>query len=162
MAFARRELLTSWPAYKVRPAADDPAGNRYELGTGQHELLAGFVAAVEYIESLDWEAIRTHERALGERFLRGVPDEVELYGLRTMDGRVPTFSFNIPGHSPEEVATQLAVAHQIAVGWGSHYAVEIMKRLRLNPDSGTIRAGFIHYNTDAEVDRLLAGIRSLL
>jgi selenocysteine lyase/cysteine desulfurase len=34
--------------------------------------------------------------------------------------------------------------------------------LKLKPDSGTVRAGFIHYNTEEEVDRLLAGIRSLL
>jgi cysteine desulfurase family protein (TIGR01976 family) len=162
LAFARQELLESWPAYKVRPAPDQPSGQRYELGTGQHELLAGFVAAVEYIESIGWAAICTCERALGERFLSGLPAAVELYGLRSMNGRVPTFSFDIPGRSPEQVAAYLAGAHRIAVGWGSHYAVETMKRLQLDLSSGTVRAGFMHYNTEEEVDRLLAGIRALL
>ena len=68
-------------------------------------LLAGFVAAVEYIESLGWEAIVARERQLGARFLDGLPQAVELYGLRTMEGRVPTFAFNLAGRTSEEVAT---------------------------------------------------------
>ena len=49
LAFGREELLRSWRPYKVRPAADEPVGHRFELGTCQHELLAGFVAAVDYV-----------------------------------------------------------------------------------------------------------------
>ncbi|HET9461788.1 MAG TPA: aminotransferase class V-fold PLP-dependent enzyme, partial [Gaiellaceae bacterium] len=49
LAFGKRELLESWRPYKVRPAPDEPVGRRFELGTLQHELLAGFVAAVDYI-----------------------------------------------------------------------------------------------------------------
>jgi cysteine desulfurase family protein (TIGR01976 family) len=162
IAYVRKPQLAGWPAYNVRPALDSHEGHRYELGTCQHELLAGFIAAVEYIESVGWHTICAHERALGERFLRQVPREVKIYGLRSMSGRVPTFSFDVPGHSPEAVATHLADAHQLAVGWGNHYAVETMKHLGLDLNSGTVRAGFIHYNTDEEVDRLLAGIRSLL
>ena len=41
MAFGKKDLLASWRPYKVRPAADQPVGHRYELGTCQHELLAG-------------------------------------------------------------------------------------------------------------------------
>ena len=73
MAFGRDELLRSWRPYKVRPSADEPVGRRFELGTLQHELLAGFVAAVDYVDSLGWEAITAHEHALGERFLAGLP-----------------------------------------------------------------------------------------
>ncbi|MCS7007098.1 MAG: aminotransferase class V-fold PLP-dependent enzyme, partial [Gaiellaceae bacterium] len=99
LAFGRRELLASWRPYKVRPAPDEPVGRRFELGTLPHELLAGFVAACDYLDSLGWDAIRAHERALGERFLAGLPERVELYGLPTMEGRVPTFCFNVPGRS---------------------------------------------------------------
>ena len=73
LAFGKRELLESWRPYKVRPAANEPVGHRFELGTSQHELLAGFVAAVDYIDSLGWDAMLSHERALGERFLAGLP-----------------------------------------------------------------------------------------
>jgi cysteine desulfurase family protein (TIGR01976 family) len=151
LGFVRSTLTQQMRTYKVRPA-DHP----YETGTLPHELLAGFVAAVEYIESVGWSAIREQERALGQRFLDGLPAGVELYGLRTMDGRVPTFAFNAAGRSPRSVAEQLA-ERDIAVWDGNYYAVEIMERLGLSAE-GAVRVGFVHYNTTDEVDRLLEAL----
>ena len=159
LAFGKRDFLESLEPYKVRPAANEPVGHRFEHGTQQHELLAGFVAAVEYLESLGWDAIVAHETALGQRFLDGLPGEVDLYGIRTMDGRVPTFAFNLPGRSSEEVAHELA-SREIAVWHGDYYAVEIMKLLGLE-GTGAVRAGFVHYNTEEEVDRLLTALGEL-
>jgi len=159
VAFGRAELLESWRPYKVRPAADQPLGHRFETGTLPHELLAGFVAAVEYVESVGWDAIRSHERELGERFLAGLPENVALYGLPTIDGRVATFAFNVDGVSTRDAATRLGDAG-FAVWHGNYYAVEVMKQLGLE-DEGAIRAGIVHYNTAAEVDGLLAAIAEL-
>jgi cysteine desulfurase family protein (TIGR01976 family) len=158
IAFARRELLESWRPYKVRPAADEPLGHRFETGTLPHELLAGFVAAVRYIDSVGFDAIVAHERDLGERFLAGLPESCRLHGLPTMDGRVPTFCFDVDGISSQDVATRLG-ERDIAVWHGNYYAVEVMKRLGL-PD-GAVRAGFLHYNMAEEVDRLLDALASL-
>jgi cysteine desulfurase family protein (TIGR01976 family) len=158
LAFGKRELLESWRAYKVRPAANEPVGHRFEHGTAQHELLAGFVAAVEYVGSLGWDAILGHERALGAKFLAELPENVELYGLPVMDGRVPTFCFNVAGRSPEAVAKSLA-DREVAVWHGDYYAVETMKHLGLA--DGAVRAGIVHYNTEDEVDRLLEGLSAL-
>jgi cysteine desulfurase family protein (TIGR01976 family) len=158
LAFGKHELLESWRAYKVRPAANEPVGHRFELGTSQHELLAGFVAAVDYMGSLGWDAMVSHERALGERFLAGLPESVELYGIHGMEGRVPTFCFNVSGHSAEQVATYLA-EREIAVWHGDYYAVETMRHLGLS--NGAVRAGIVHYNTEEEVDRLLEGLSAL-
>src|SRR6476646_4956883 len=149
IAFARRELLASWRPYKVRPAPDQPLGRRFETGTLPHELLAGFIAAVEYIESLGWDAILAHELELGERFLAGLREDADLYGLPTMEGRVATFAFNVPGVTPQEAATRLGEAGY-AVWWGNYYAIEVMKRLGL--EDGAVRAGIVHYNTADEVD----------
>ncbi|HZR96159.1 MAG TPA: cysteine desulfurase-like protein [Gaiellaceae bacterium] len=153
LAYVRGGLTSQWRTYKVRPS-DHP----YETGTLAHELLAGFVAAVEYIESIGWEPIRAHERALGQRFLDGLPDAVTLHGRRSMDGRVPTFAFTVDGLAPRAVAERLA-ERDIAVWEGDYYAIEIMKRLDLA--DGAVRAGFVHYNTAAEVDRLLAALAEL-
>jgi cysteine desulfurase family protein (TIGR01976 family) len=158
LAFGKAELIGSWRPYKVRPAADEPIGHRFELGTLPHELLAGFVASVDYVESLGWGAIRAHEHALGERFIGGLPDSVDLYGLPTMAGRVPTFCFNVRGLAPEEVATRLA-ARDLAVWHGNYYALETMRHLGLT--DGAVRAGVVHYNTEDEVDRLLAALHEL-
>jgi selenocysteine lyase/cysteine desulfurase len=135
-----------------------PADHPYETGTLAHELLAGFVAAVEYVESVGWQAIRTRERALGQRFLDGLPGSCTLHGLPTMDGRVPTFAFTVEGQAPATVAERLA-ERDLAVWDGDYYAVEIMKRLGL--PAGAVRAGLVHYNTEAEVDRLLEALRRL-
>src|SRR3954452_18913900 len=159
LAFGREELLRSWRRYKVRPAADEPVGSRFETGTLAHELLAGFIAAVEYLDELGWDAIRTHERALGQHFLDAMPDRCTLYGLGTMEQRVPTFAFQVDGMAPREVAERLA-AREIAVWDGDYYAFEAMSRLALQPD-GAVRTGFVHYNTFEEVDRLLAVLAEL-
>jgi cysteine desulfurase family protein (TIGR01976 family) len=159
LAYGREELLRSWRPYKVRPAADEPVGSRFETGTLAHELLAGFVAAAEYIGELGWDSIRAHERELGQRFLDGLPDRCTLYGLDVMDGRVPTFAFRVEGAAPRAVAEHLA-ARDIAVWDGDYYAVEAMSRLGLQPD-GAVRAGFVHYNTFEEVDRLLDALAEL-
>ena len=102
-------------------------------------MLAGFVAAVEYVHELGWTAIRAHERALGERFLAGLPEHCTLHGLRSMDGRVPTFAFTVDGLSPRTVAERLA-GRELAVWDGDYYAVEVMARLGLAPE-GAVRGG---------------------
>ena len=160
MAFGREELVRSWRPYKVRPSPDEPVGRRFELGTCQHELLAGFVAAVDYIDSVGWESITAYEHSLGERFLDGLPSSVSLHGIQTMDGRVPTFCFSVPDRTAQSVAEHLA-ARDVAVWWGNYYALETMRRLGLDEVDGAVRAGIVHYNTAEEVDRLLAGIQEL-
>jgi cysteine desulfurase family protein (TIGR01976 family) len=158
VAFARAELLERWRPYKVRPSADQPLGHRYETGTLAHELLAGFVAAVDYVGSLGWDAVADHERKLGQRFLDGLPESCTLYGLPSMAGRVPTFCVTVRGLTPDVAAERLA-ERGFAVWAGNYYAVEIMERLGL-PD-GAVRVGIVHYNTAEEVDRLLAELHSL-
>jgi cysteine desulfurase family protein (TIGR01976 family) len=161
MAFGREDLLRGWHAYKVRPSANEPVGRRFELGTSQHELLAGFVAAVDYVESLGWDAIVEYETTLGERFLDALPESITLHGLPTMEGRVSTFCFSVPGRTARSVAEHLA-EREIAVWWGNYYALETMRRLGLDEDDGAVRAGIVHYNTADEVDRLLAGLAELV
>jgi selenocysteine lyase/cysteine desulfurase len=68
-----------------------------------------------------------------------------------MEGRLPIFLFNVDGHDAEEVAQTLA---ERAMGiWyaGNWYCVALGDRL----PTSSLRAGLIHYNTHAEVDRLL-------
>jgi cysteine desulfurase family protein (TIGR01976 family) len=158
LAFGRAELLERWRPYKVRPAPDEPIGHRYETGTLAHELLAGFVAAVDYIGSIGFDAITAYERELGERFLAALPQSCRLLGPPTMAGRVPTFAFTVDGRRPREVAERLA-ERDLAVWDGNYYALEIMRRLGL--DEGAVRVGIVHYNTAEEVDRLLEALADL-
>jgi selenocysteine lyase/cysteine desulfurase len=160
LAFGKRELLEAWRPYKVRPADPFPIGHRYETGTLAHELIAGFVAAVEYLQDdVGWDFVLEHERSLGQQFLDGLPEAWRLYGVPGMEGRVPTFAVTHESLSPQEAATRLG-ERGFAVWHGNYYAVEIMKRLGL--DDGAIRIGIVHYNTRDEVDRLLAALADLV
>ena len=158
LAFGRRELLESWRPYKVRPADDFPVGHRYETGTLAHELLAGFVAAVEYLEEVGWDFVVEHERDLGQQFLDGLPRGFRLHGVRTMESRVPTFAITHDRVPPQEVAARLG-ERGFAVWQGNYYAVEIMRRLGL--EDGAVRVGIVHYNTADEVDRLLDALATV-
>jgi cysteine desulfurase family protein (TIGR01976 family) len=158
LAFARRELLERLRPYKVRPADDFPVARRLETGTLQHELLAGFVACIDYMQELGWEWIEDQEHELGQRFLDGLPDGWTLHGVPTMDGRVSTFAITHDEVSPADAATRLG-ERGFAVWHGNYYAIEIMARLGL-PD-GAVRVGIVHYNTRDEVDGLLHALATI-
>jgi cysteine desulfurase family protein (TIGR01976 family) len=160
LAFGRRELMETWRPYKVRPAPVEPLGQRFETGTQPFELIAGFIAAVEYVESLGWPDIVAWEHELGSRFLAGLPASIRLYGLPTMEGRVPTFAFSVEGIPAAEAAARLG-ERGFAAWHGNYYALEVMKRLGLENDGGAVRVGFVHYNTAEEVDRLLSELARL-
>lgn len=167
IASIRPELAASLPADRVRPAAEDPPGHRFETGTQSHEAIAGALAAIEYLRELgdgDLDAafarIDAHETQLTARFLTGLPEGVELYGIRTPEGRTPTFCFNVRGRQPRDVAELLA-ERDLYVWDGDYYALEPMRALGLADSGGAVRAGFLHYTTDDEVDRLLEALTDL-
>jgi len=158
LAFARRELLAGWRPYKVRPAPEVPAGRRHETGTPQLELLAGFIAAVRYLDEVGWDFVRAHEHVLGCRFLAGLPESWTLHGPHDMESRVPTFALTSATLAPAEAAERLG-ERGFAVWHGDYYAVEVMRHLGL--PEGAVRVGIVHTNTSDEVDRLLAALAEL-
>jgi cysteine desulfurase family protein (TIGR01976 family) len=158
MAFARRALLEEWRSYKVRPAPDLPVGESFETGTLAFELLAGFIAALDYLAEVGWEFIHEQERALGQQFLDGLPEGWRLYGPPSMEGRVATFAIRSDALTPRTAAERLG-ERGFAVWDGNYYAVEIMKRLGLA--DGAVRVGIVHYNTADEVSRLLDALAGL-
>ena len=150
-----------------RPAEETPPGHRFEAGTQSHEAVAGATAAIDYLRGLgdgDLDAAFTlideHETRLSARFLSDLPDGIELYGIRTPEGRTPTFCFNVGGRSPREVA-ELLGEQNIYVWDGNYYALEPMRALGIDDSGGAVRAGFLHYTTEEEVDRLLEALADL-
>jgi cysteine desulfurase family protein (TIGR01976 family) len=168
IAAIRPDLAESLPADRVRPAEERPAGHRFEAGTQSHEAIAGATAAIDYLRELGggdldsaFVLIHEHETQLAARFLSGLPDGIELYGIRTPEGRTPTFCFNVDGRRPREVAELLA-EQDIYVWDGNYYALEPMRALGIEDSGGAVRAGFLHYTTEDEVDRLLEALAELV
>jgi cysteine desulfurase family protein (TIGR01976 family) len=166
------ELAGSLPADRVRPAAELPLGHRFETGTLSHEALAGFVAAIEYLEwlgegSLDgaYARIEAHERALTrltlER-LREVPG-LRLYGIaepERVDERTPTFCFNLARWAPEALSRELA-DRGLFTYHGNYYALGAMTALGLEETGGAVRAGYLHYTTVEEAERFCETLSSV-
>jgi cysteine desulfurase family protein (TIGR01976 family) len=152
LAYGRHELLESWRPYKARPASSHPVGRKFEPGTAPYELLAGFSATIAYLESLGgMAAIAEYERELGQRFLDGLPESVTVYGLQSMDGRVPTFLLNVDGVPAADVAARMARQGFGVWAHDNWYSLGLRERLPY-PDSA-VRVGLIHYNTADEIDR---------
>ena len=178
--YGQRRWLERLPAYKIRPAPDDLPG-RWMTGTQNHEGIAGTLAAVEYLAGLGralapdaptrraallaaYEAIVAYERTLVARLLAGLAGlpAIKVWGIidpaRAAE-RVPTVSFTHTRRSPREVAEALA-RRGIFVWHGNCYAPALTEALGLEPE-GMVRVGLLHYNTAAEVDRLLAALAEL-
>ena len=158
MAFGRAEVSSVGAPTRCARQATRPSAAASRRARFAHELLAGFVAAVDYIGDVGWDPIRAHERALGEQLLAGLPGGWRLHGLPTMEGRVPTFAVTHAALTPDAVASRLA-ERKIAVWAGNYYAVEVMDRLGLA--DGAVRIGIAHYNTSGEVDRLLEALSAI-
>ena len=169
--WARRELLESLPAYKVRPATESLPG-RWMTGTQNHEGIAGTLAAVEYLESLGSGAsrrsrlvdamttIRTYETSLAAKLLAGLAARPawRVWGhsrVEDLSRRTPTVAITHATRSPLEVAEHLA-RHEVYAWSGNFYALELAERLGVETHGGFVRLGLVHYNTAAEVEQTLS------
>jgi cysteine desulfurase family protein (TIGR01976 family) len=158
VAHVRQETAASWRPYKARPSPTMPFARRFETGTPPYELLAAFSATTAYLESLGGvRRLREYERDLGERFLQALPERVTLLGPGTMEHRVPTFLLTVEGIGASDASRRLA---ERGLGvWSSDNWYCLGLADRLPPES--LRVGFIHYNTTAEVDLLLEELDTL-
>jgi cysteine desulfurase family protein (TIGR01976 family) len=166
-------LLETLQPDRLAPA---PAGvpGRFERGTAAFADLAGVAAAVEHLAGLDpsvtgsrrdrvlasMAAVEQYEGQLFARLLDGLGAmrHVTLYGKAAR--RTPTAFFTVSGYTPRQVAERLA-ARAINVWNGDNYAWELVGALGLRDSGGAVRAGLVHYNDTAEVDRLLTAVAGL-
>jgi cysteine desulfurase family protein (TIGR01976 family) len=156
--WARPELLAELMPDKLLPSPDN-FPDRWENGTLPFEALAGVGAAADYTRGMDWDAVRAHEDALLAAALEGLDAirGVTVHG-RARD-RTSTVMFTVEGHTSAQAAAALA-EHEVAVWDGNYYAHELERFLGLAPD-GAVRAGFVHYSGEDELERLLAAVRTL-
>ncbi|HID52975.1 MAG TPA: cysteine desulfurase-like protein, partial [Anaerolineae bacterium] len=175
--YGKYDLMDDLTAYKVRPASPKPP-EKWETGTQSFESLAGVTAVVNYIASIGGETgtrrqriqqamerTKVYEMALSEQFLRGAAElpGLKVYGItdiEQLDQRTPTFAVSLAGYTPAQLAARLG-EQGIFVWNGHYYAIAVMERLGLLDKGGLVRIGFAHYNTTAEVDRLVRTLRKI-
>jgi cysteine desulfurase family protein (TIGR01976 family) len=175
--WGRRELLKSLPTFREDFIPDEPPG-KIETGTYIYENVAGFDAAVRYLEKLGssltegsppgspssrrrnlvnaMKTVRVYEQSLSLELLHRLKElGATIYGIseeHRVHERVPTFCFNIGAHHPAVVTETLARAG-VGVRDGHMYSPRLMTRLGLDPESGAVRVSLAHYNTLDEIQR---------
>jgi len=179
--YGKREHWQRLQPYKLR-ANTNAVPNRWEWGTLNHECIAGIAACVEYLADLGrqvdpsvstrraallaaYSAIQQHERGLVEMLIGGLLalPGLKFYGISDvakLDRRCPTVAVRIAGHTPLDLATRLG-ERGIFTWDGNYYALNLTERLDVEKDGGFLRIGLAHYNTAAEVQRLLQGLREI-
>ncbi len=166
-------LLRTLHPDKLAPKSDSVPG-RFEQGTLPFADLAGLVAAVEHLASLDpaatgsrreriitsMTAVEAYERALFQSLVSGL----EAIGSVTTYGKAPwcapTACFNIADLRPYAVAEHLA-RRGVNVWSGDNYAWELAGVLEIRDRGGAVRAGVVHYNDESDVNRLLEAVAEL-
>ena len=159
---------------------------RFELGTLPFASLAGVTAAVLHLASLaelpgtgqggngadpgaaslrgrmltSMTAVSQHEQELFEVMLAGLASmpHVQTYGRAA--SRTATAYFTVGGRTPQQVAEHLA-SRKVNVWNGDNYAWELTGVLGIREAGSAVRAGLVHYNDSAEVDRLLTAVAEL-
>ncbi|MCM2295511.1 cysteine desulfurase [Rhodoferax sp.] len=134
-----------------------PIPNKFEAGTPPIAAAIGLGAAVDYLCRIGMPVIAAHEHALlryATEHLSALPG-VRLLG--TARDKAAVLSFVLAGIHPHDVGTLLN-QEGVAVRTGHHCAQPLMRRLGV---AATSRASFAFYNTLADVDALVAGIRSV-
>jgi len=164
--YAKRALLEAMPPFmgggsmirKVELGrstwADVPA--KFEAGTPAVGEAIGLGAAVEYLSALGMERVLDHGRALTAYALdrlAAVPDLTQ-YGLAAPERRSGAISFTLGDIHPHDVAAILD-GENVAVRAGHHCCQPLMRELGL---LATTRASLYVYNTEQDVDRLVAGL----
>ena len=179
--YGKREHLRRLTPYKVRPATND-SPQRWEVGTLNHECIAGITACVEYLAELGrgveaaalsrrqavlaaMHEIQLYERGLAEVLIAGLLKirGLKFYGItdpQQFEHRCPTVAVRIEGHTPAELANRLN-ERGILTWDGNYYAINLSERLGVESDGGFLRIGLAHYNTAEEVGALLAALREI-
>ncbi|SFA90709.1 cysteine desulfurase / selenocysteine lyase [Lentibacillus halodurans] len=126
---------------------------KFEGGTPIIAGAVGLAAAIDFLNEIGLDNITAHEQKLADYTMEKLRtiDGISVYGP---EKRAALVTFNLDDVHPHDAATVLD-AEGIAVRAGHHCAQPLMKWLEV---SATARASFYLYNTEEDVDRLVAGL----
>lgn len=170
MVFRDPALINSFSPVSTNPLAAGPA--RLEVGMHQFGLLAGVVASVEYLASLDESARGSRSDRLSlsmqsaASYLNRIFDYL-MVSLRSLplvmligrpETRIPVISFALHQVPAERVVQRLADNGILAIADVSSRVLEV---LGANDIGGAVTVGLAHYSTTAEVDQLVRALASL-
>jgi len=127
---------------------------RFEAGTPAIVQAIGLAAALDYLAGIGRDRILAHEARLAEYAHQRLSplNRLTIYG--TAKGKGAIVAFNMAGAHPHDIST-IIDREGVAVRAGTHCAQPLLARFGV---TATCRASFALYNTEAEVDRLVAAL----
>jgi cysteine desulfurase/selenocysteine lyase len=128
---------------------------KFEAGTPNVAGAVGLEAAIDYLEALGRQAVRSYEEELSGYVLRRLREVPGLALFGPEEARTGVFSFQLDGVHPHDAAQWLD-AEGLALRAGHHCAQPLHARLGVQ---ATARASLGLYNLAEEVDRLVDGLR---
>lgn len=133
-----------------------PLPSKFEAGTQNVGGVVGLCAAIDYIESIEYENIQKHEKEVVDYAIKRLKqlEYIKLYITPNRKNHSAVISFNIVGVHPHDVASILD-ANGVCVRSGNHCAQPLMRYLGID---STCRASFYLYNTKEDVDKLILAI----
>lgn len=169
MLYGKRALLEALDSINHEFIGNDVP---YKLQPGgiNYELTYALTAITDYLDALGgkaraFDAIAAHEERLAEVLLGFLRDRggVRIHGEPTADRarRVPTISFSVDGGSPEAIVRAVD-AHGIGIRHGHFYSQALIRALGLEAHGGVVRVSMVHYNTTAEIERLVGALDAAL
>lgn len=135
---------------------------RLEAGTLNGHGIAGLSAAVDFIQKTGLTTIAKKERALMERFYRGISEleGVTVYGDFSQAERCAIVSLNIRDWDSSAISDELSQSNNIATRPGVHCAPRMHRALGTQRQ-GAVRFSFSWYNTEEEIDAAIDAVRKL-
>ena len=130
---------------------------KFEAGTPPIAAAIGLGAAIDYVQGIGMDKITAYEHTLLEYATAQINDMPGVRIIGTAKNKAAVISFAIEGVHPHDIGSLLN-QEGVAVRTGHHCAQPVMNRFRV---PATSRASFAFYNTMAEVDALIAGIRTV-
>jgi cysteine desulfurase/selenocysteine lyase len=134
------------------------APSRFEAGTPNISGVIGLGAAVDYLESLDFDAITAHEADLLAYTTEAMQQIPGIRPIGTAAHKASVFSFVLECAHPHDIGT-IVDLEGVAIRTGHHCAQPIMERFEV---SATARASFAFYNQRSEVDALVAAVQRVV
>lgn len=164
--YGKKDLLDKMPPYRLggemianvtrEGATWAEVPYKFEAGTPNIAGAIGLGAAIDYLQSLDFELIQKHEQELTSYALEKLKNVsgLTIYGPQKSNGRIGVISFNLKNIHPHDLATALDL-DGIEVRAGHHCAQPLMASL--NTES-TVRASLSIYNTKDDIDKLVSSL----
>ena len=165
--YGRLELLDQMPPYQgggemikevtLAGTTFNDVPYKFEAGTPNIADAIGMATAVDYLETIGWEAIEKQEHALLLYATEQLIREGGITIIGTAPDKASLISFLIDGIHPLDAGTILD-HFGIAIRTGNHCAQPLMDRFCI---TGTMRASFSFYNTFEEIDSMMTAIRKV-